>query len=150
MTLSTESFLAAWGTLFLAHSAMLVPYWRKWQAHIADVGDDIRSYNARRGYGQSVGRERLAESYLTPFKSEALDQFTDDIDLSTSEYERQLREHIGKPVLPFIGVVYQAIAITLTVLGLTYFLEGTWVSAELYLFGLGFLFVVSVILYVIS
>lgn len=68
MTLSATAYFRVWGVAFLLWVPLSYKYYEKWQKQLDELGDKIRSYNARSGYDQSVGRKELARSFIHPYK----------------------------------------------------------------------------------
>lgn len=150
MTLSGNLFFAVWGVLMAAHLGMLIRYGQMWAAHKAMTADRIRKHNARRGYGQSVSKEALAEAYTIPLKTDALSEFAQHNGMTATDYREELREQVGGSALPLLAVCYQVGTTLFGVSGLAYLATFGPMSREIYLLLLGGTLVLSIILYVVA
>lgn len=139
MKVEPPLFFAIWAGLLTTHVAMFFRILHKLGEYKNEIADNIRRYNARQGYGQSVAKEELAWAYLTPFTSGELRKFAQINDLRLQRYKRELSENVGRRRLPIVGVIYQGAAVIISIAGLTYLVTSVPLSRETYLIGLGLL-----------
>lgn len=146
MTLSPVYF-GVWGTALLAWAALSYEHYGKWQSQLEELGDKIRSYNARNGYDQSVGRDDLAQDLRNPRKNNNLRRFAENNNISLNRYKSGLKERVGNPELHYWSVVLHAIGFTVTFSGITYLAPWGLLPAEIYLLIVYGLLMVSFALY---
>lgn len=147
MTLSPTVYFGVWGTALLGWAALSYEHYGKWQSRLEELGDGIRSYNARNGYDQSVGRKDLARDLRNPRKNSNLKQFAENNNLSLKQYKSNLKEKVGNPELHYWSVVLHAIGLAVTFGGITFLLRGGLLPAEIYLLIVYGLLLVSLALY---
>lgn len=147
MTLSPTVYFGAWGTALLAWAALSYEHYSKWQNQLEELGDKIRSHNARNGYDQSVGREDLARDLRNPRKNNNLRRFATNNSISFRRYRTELHENVGNPELHYWSIVLHAIGLAVTFSGITYLAPWGLLPAEIYLLIVYGLLVVSFVLY---
>lgn len=133
MTLSSTAYFGVWGTALLAWAALSYEYYRKWRRQLGELGDSIRSHNARNGFDQSVSREDLARDLRNPRKYENLRRFAENNNITLSQYRSELHENIGNPEIQYWSVVFHAIGLSVTFGGITYLAPWGLLAAETYL-----------------
>jgi len=147
VTLSPTVYFGVWGTALLAWAALSYEHYGKWQSQLEELGDDIRSYNARNGYNQSVGREDLARHLRNPRKNSNLRRFAENNNISLSQYKSEFKESVGNPELHYWSIVLHAIGLVVTFSGITYLAPWGILPAEIYLLIVYGIFVASFALY---
>jgi hypothetical protein len=147
VTLSPSVYFVAWTAALLAWGGLSYEYYGKWQSQLGELGDKIRSYNAQKGYDQSVQRKELARDLRNPLKNQNLRQFTKNNNITISQYRAELHENIGNPEWHYWSVVLHIIGLVTTFGGITYLAPWGILSAEIYLFIVYGLFAVSITLY---
>jgi len=147
VTLSPTVYFGVWGTALLAWAALSYEHYRKWQNQLEELGDEVRSYNARNGYDQSVGREDLARHLRNPRKNSNLRRFAKDNNISLSQYKSELKKSVGNPELHYWSIVIHAIGLAVTFSGITYLTPWGLLPAEIYLLTVYGLLVLSFALY---
>lgn len=147
MTLSPTVYFGVWGTALLAWGALSYEYYGKWQNHLDELGDEIRSHNARNGYDQSVGREDLARDLRNPRKNSNLRRFAENNNIPLNKYESELKESVGNSEVHYWSVVFHAIGLAITFGGITYLAPWGLLPAEIYLLIVYGLLVASFALY---
>lgn len=150
MTLSGDLFFAIWGGLLAAHLGLLIPYSRRWTVHKHRTAARIRKHNARRGYGQSVSKEKLAEAFTNPLKTNGLSEFAEQNEMTAAGYHAELKEEIGRSTLPLVGVCYQVGATLFAVSGIAFLAMSPPMSRETYLLILGGTMALSIVLFLIT
>lgn len=147
MTLSPTVYFGVWGTALLAWAALSYERYGEWEGQLEELGDDIRSYNARNGYNQSVGREDLARHLRNPRKNSSLRRFAENNNISLSQYRAGLKQSVGDPELHYWSMVLHLIGLAVTFSGITYLAPWGLLSAKTYLLIVYGLFFVSFALY---
>lgn len=134
MTLSSSIFGTLWGTAVLAWLALSYQYKRKRKGKISQLGDEIRSYNARNGYDQSLGREALASDLSIPFiSSHNIRRFAENNGVSVEEYQAELESHTGHPTAISWAIFVQILGVIYTLGGFSYFTEWGFIPPTIYL-----------------
>jgi len=147
VTISTGTFISIWVAAFLAWFPLTYRYHSKWGSHVQKLGDEIRSYNTRNGYDQSVGRKELARGIAIPFRSMKIQQFADENNTSTEAYETELNQALNGPQRLFWAISLHILTLILILSGVTYFASWGIVPIVLYLPVLIVLLAVSGVLY---
>lgn len=147
MTLSLIQYSGIWGTAVLAWLALAYEYYGKWAEELDYLGMDIRSFNAERGYDQSIGREELAQDLRIPYRGEKLREYAKNNGLSVADYESELKENIGNPEYLFWALILHLIGVLYTLAGITYLSPGGILSASTYLVTVYLLLIASLLLY---
>jgi len=147
VTLSPTVYFGVWGTALLAWAALSYKYYGEWQIQLEELGDKIRSYNARNGYDQSVSRKKLARHLRNPRKNSNLKKFAENNNISISQYRTDLKQTVGNPEVYYWGAVIHAIGLIVTFGGITYLAPWGLLSAETYLLIVYGLFMISFALY---
>jgi hypothetical protein len=150
MTLSATAYFRVWGVAFLLWVPLSYKYYEKWQKQLDELGDKIRSYNARSGYDQSVGRKELARSFIHPYKEKYLKKFAERNKISTTEYVLELEENINKNKFYYLRMGINTIGLVVAFGGITYLLPWGILSAKIYLLIIYFLLAISLCLYLYS
>lgn len=147
MSLSSAVYFGVWTPALLAWGTLSYEYYGKWRYQLDELGDNIRSYNARNGYDQSVRREDLARDLRNPRKNENLKQFASNNNMSIEGYESKLHEHVGNPEFQYWAVVLHAVGLIVVFSGISYLTPWGILPAEIYLLVVYGLLVVSIFLY---
>lgn len=147
MTLSSTIYFGAWTPALLAWGALSYEYYGKWRNQLEELGDKIRSHNARNGYDQSVGREDLARDLRNPRKNENLRRFAMNNDILLREYKSELYKHVGNPEVHYWSVVLHAVGLAITFSGISYLTPWGILPPEIYLLIVYGLLVASFALY---
>lgn len=150
MTISGDLFFAVWGVLLAAHLGLLIPFSRRWTTHKDRTAARIRKHNARRGYGQSVSKEDLAEAFTNPLKTDDLTEFAEQNEMTAAGYREELKEEIGSSTLPLLTVSYQVGATLFAVSGIAFLATSALMSREIYLLILGGTMFLSILFYLIT
>ena len=147
MTLSPATYFATWGIIVSAWLFLGYKYYTKWNNHLKSLGNDIRSYNASQGYGQSVGREQLAHNFRTPFQDSHLRSYAEANGVSVRDYTENLKDTLGAPYPLFTTIVLHVLGVLYALSGVSYLTQGGFLSPITYLASLFGLFAISFILY---
>ncbi|GAB3679651.1 hypothetical protein GCM10028857_01320 [Salinarchaeum chitinilyticum] len=147
MTLSSTVYFGIWGTAVLAWLTLGHNYRNKREKELTELGDVIRSVNARSGYDQSVGRETLAKQFYHPRKSDKLREFAENNDVSEGEYITELVNEIGRPRRLIWEIRIYLAGLLIAFSGITFGLERGILPAEIYLVVVYALLLVSFGLY---
>lgn len=121
MTVSTPVFFSIWVAAFLAWFPLAYQYRSEWKSQLQEIGGEIRSYNARNGYDQSVSREALARDIRNPFRNEDIREFAENNHCNPEEYEKELEQVLENPQRLFWAVSLHFLTLILILSGFTYF-----------------------------
>jgi len=128
-------------------SLLAINYRSLWDRKRKEIGDEIRSFNAKNGYNQSVGREKLARALLNPFSTKALEDFSKNNDIEYSSYHAKLRRNIDTIMhLRLVAGIFAA-GIILSLFGLSNISSQSLISREFYIILLYLTLGVNTILY---
>ena len=147
MSVPPTVFFGVWGTAILAWLGLVYKYRNKRDDRIEELASQIRPYNARKNYDRSVSRDILAEAFYDPFKTEDLRKFTNNNNVSVSDYKSEIYEELGNPQWLYWVVKFHIVGTLFTLSGITYWLPWGIVPTQIYLVILYSLLAVSLILY---
>lgn len=149
MTLPQNVYFGIWGTLLLGYLALTYKHYDKWQRVLADLGEEIISYNVRNGYGRRNG-VALAKGFVYPWRGEGLTELASAKGVSVMTYENELKQNVNKPIRPMAGFLFHILALGYLVLGLTYLTPGAFLSPTTFLIIAVGLLIVSVVAYIFT
>lgn len=134
----------------LGYLQLIHRYRDRWEEYLANLGSEIVSHNIRSGYGRKGRELELGRAYTLPWKSKALEDIADLTHMSVQDYENELDENIGKPILPVAAFAFHIIALIYLISGLTYLTPGAWISPILFFFVAGGFLVIGILLYLFA
>lgn len=133
MTLTPTIYFGIWAAGMSAWLVLGQQYYEIWRSHIISLGDEIRSFNAQKGYDQSIGRNKLAKDFRTPYRRRNLKKYAENNHISYSNYVEELGSHLGNPYWHFYSVCFYLLGMIYGLSGLSYLTPQGIISPSSYL-----------------
>lgn len=146
MTVSPTLFGTLWTASFLGWGTLTFEYLRRLRNQRDSIADEIRSLNARNGFGQSVDKEDLALDLMVPRRSESLEEFATNIGKPPRDYISQLEMEVGVPRSVW-GLGFHLLGVFYTISGISYLIPGGIFSSTGYLLSIYLWFLISLVLF---